>query len=263
MSGKIRYKQGDCFNYWTLIKYVKEERKWEAECICGKVKLVWINHLVTGKSISCSCMTKHTHSMTNTPVYRSWASAKSRCITPTNDRYSSYGGRGITMCDRWLNSFENFLEDMGERPESMSLDRIDVDGNYETSNCRWATAKEQSNNTRSQKERGGSLQELADKSSLSVSTIQTRLSRGWSLEKTLETPMCQGKKGQTYGQITTLSMRNSSGVRGVHQKKRDGRWCVQLKVAGKIRHYGTFTTLEEAEVVVTKAREDIKKEFNL
>lgn len=263
MGREIQYKQGDIFNYWKLIRYVKEERKWEAECACGKVKLVWINHLVTGKSISCSCIGRSTHNMSLTPIYKIWNGAKGRCTNPNNDRYSSYGGRGITMCDRWLNSFENFLADMGERPEEMSLDRIDVDGNYEPSNCRWATAKEQSNNLRVQKERGGSLQELADKSGLPATTIQTRLSRGWSLEKALTTPMCQGKKEQTYGQSTKLSISNSSGVRGVHQKKRDGRWCVQLRVEGKVRNYGTFGTFEEAELAVNKAREDIKKEFNL
>lgn len=75
--------------------------------------------------------------------------------------------------------------------------------------------------------------------------------------------MCQGKKEQTYGQTTKVSSKNSSGVRGVHQKKRDGRWCVQLRVEGKVRHYGTFGTFEEAVVAVNNARESIKREFNL
>ena len=78
--------------------------------------------------------------------YRSWASMKSRCFSKTNRRYRDYGGRGITVCDRWKNSFEAFYLDMGPRPPGVSLDRIDVNGNYEPGNCRWATMIEQNNN---------------------------------------------------------------------------------------------------------------------
>lgn len=84
-----------------------------------------------------------------TPTYKSWENMKARCYKPSYIRSQEYKGRGITVCERWLHSFDNFLEDMGERPsKEYSLDRINNDGNYEPSNCRWATAKEQSANQR-------------------------------------------------------------------------------------------------------------------
>src|SRR5206468_1663320 len=82
------------------------------------------------------------------PTYRSWYAMKARCTNSNHTSYHHYGGRGITVCERWLNSFEAFLTDMGDRPEGTSLDRIDVNGNYEPSNCKWSTPSEQANNKR-------------------------------------------------------------------------------------------------------------------
>ena len=94
----------------------------------------------------------HTVGSRKTPEYSSWHGIKARCYKPHNSRYSSYGGRGITMCDRWINSFENFLEDMGSKPTPKhSIDRIDVNGNYEPSNCRWATMEQQMLNKQNSK----------------------------------------------------------------------------------------------------------------
>jgi len=189
-----RYTAGQVFNYWTLLEYNSKEKKWLARCICSKEKLVYIDHLTSGKSKSCSCQTKGTHKMTGSREYRSWSAAKNRCESPNNDRYNSYGGRGIKMSTEWSKSFEIFLADMGIRPPNTSLDRIDVNGDYCKENCRWATPKEQSNNTRTSSERGGSIRELAEANGLPYGMLQTRLKRGWDLQKALNTGNVQGQR---------------------------------------------------------------------
>ncbi|WP_138110666.1 hypothetical protein [Burkholderia gladioli] len=123
-------------------------------CDCGNEKEMSVSNVVLGKSKSCGCLAvkttgdrARTHGMTGTPEYRTWKSMWARCTNPTLDRYPRYGGRGITVCDRW-ESFEKFYEDMGPRPSlNHSIERDDVDGNYEPGNCRWATKREQSWNT--------------------------------------------------------------------------------------------------------------------
>lgn len=115
------------------------------------------------------------------PTYKAWHSMKQRCLNPSHSAFDHYGGRGITVCERWL-EFNLFLRDMGERPVGMSIDRINPDGNYEPANCRWATAKEQCNNWRRQHQfvvnYGGvdySLQELAEKFGIDRYTLRRRV----------------------------------------------------------------------------------------
>lgn len=127
---------------------------WLCICICGRKTKVRSGDLISGSIFGCGCMKrnnslKHGHSInfTESPTYRSWHAMISRCTNPKKDNYKDYGGRGIVVCKKWL-KFENFLKDMGERPIGKTLDRIDNDGNYCKSNCKWSTPKEQANNRR-------------------------------------------------------------------------------------------------------------------
>lgn len=149
------------YNHWTIVSLAEEHKYYGmvwAVCDCGKKKIVSYDNVVRGLSKSCCYYglmenwgVKHGCSRKGgqTPEYRSWQSMKNRCYDKTRVSYKYYGGRGITVCDRWINSFDSFLKDMGNRPNGTSLDRINVNGNYEPSNCRWATNKEQMCNTRS------------------------------------------------------------------------------------------------------------------
>lgn len=143
---------GRKFNRWTVLEWRPGvQAKWLCQCDCGTVKEVQKQNVVYGKSQSCGCLqreTEHnghrTHGMSKSNTYTIWAGMMSRCRDMDNP---NYGGRGIEVCERW-HSFENFLADMGERPEGLSLDRIDTNGNYEPANCRWVGARAQAQNTR-------------------------------------------------------------------------------------------------------------------
>ena len=153
------YLIGKVFGRLTIISeyiYDGKVRKWVCICECGKQKITQEGALRSGKTKSCGCfkvdenrnrLTKIGRSINkkHTGEYNSYHAMIQRCTNINNDRYINYGGRGISVCNRWLESFENFLEDMGEKPSSKhSIDRFpNINGNYEPSNCRWGTLEQQ------------------------------------------------------------------------------------------------------------------------
>jgi hypothetical protein len=197
---------GKKYNRWTVLKYEGtnhlKKSQFLCRCDCGKEKIVALGNLKTGQSKSCGCLNDENrkgntwskkHGMSFSREYRSWESMLARCECITNREYPDWGGRGIRVCERW-HDFNNFYADMGARPKGTTLDRIDNNGDYEPSNCRWATAKMQSNNRRSNtlityNGRTQTLQQWADETGICSGTISQRIrKRGWSIEKALTTP---------------------------------------------------------------------------
>jgi len=168
--------------------------RWDCKCDCGNILNVRLNALRTGGVKSCGCLMVGNikHGMKHTKEYETWSRIKARCYNTNNPDYFLYGGRGITVCSQWLESFENFYNDMGERPLNCnSIDRIDNNGNYEPSNCRWSDIKTQARNKRNNRtyELNGLKMCMADWAKhlgISFATLDERLKK-WSLEKSLTT----------------------------------------------------------------------------
>lgn len=126
---------------------------WIFLCSCGMEKEILVQNVKSGKTKSCGCLlkennTRETHGLSKSNTYSSWVDMKTRCYNNKNKSYPMYGGRGIIVCDRWLDSFDNFLDDLGLKPDGCSLDRIDVNSNYTPENCRWTTHQIQAHNRR-------------------------------------------------------------------------------------------------------------------
>lgn len=170
---------------------------WNCICDCGVIKSVFGSNLKRGLTKSCGCIHREelvkrntTHNLSNESLYGTWHQMIERCYNTKNVNFHNYGGRGIVVCERWLNSVENFINDMGIRPEGYSLDRIEVNGNYEPNNCKWSSVKEQLNNKRDNRLinfNGETLNvtQWSEKLNINPKTIDSRLRRGKSLDRVL------------------------------------------------------------------------------
>lgn len=187
---------GDRFGRLTVVSVDHTDRATHrtwflCKCDCGNLKTIVSYSLTQGNTQSCGCLQKEkaskaklTHGKTSTKEYRAYRHMKYRCLDTKDKDYHNYGGRGITICERWLESFENFYEDMGDAPSPVhQIDRIDVNGNYEPENCRWATLKQQQNNKRTNKHiiyqgETKTVSEWADYFGISSRIIHQRISYG-------------------------------------------------------------------------------------
>lgn len=205
--GKIIDLTGRRFARWTVMGFSHQVGKmlyWHCVCDCGTNRAVFGGDLKRGGSLSCGCFMREaaakrskTHGMMRHPAYRSWVYMKMRCENPRTDGYRLYGGRGIKVCKRW-SSFERFWADMGSTwREGLTLERINVNGDYKPSNCRWATWKEQAGNRRTERlidtpEGKMSVTKAAELFGLTRSTIFACISYGWPEHRLLMPPQRRG-----------------------------------------------------------------------
>lgn len=201
---------GELFGRWTVLADAPDNKQGNRVvtclCICGKQKDVYLGSLRSGISTSCGCKSaemssarRKTHGLSGTTTHNIWVSMKARCENEQNHAYANYGGRGITVCDSWM-SFENFVADMGECPDGMSIDRENNDKGYSKANCRWATAKDQANNKRNNRVfavEGADLtiSQIAEKYKVDYWMLRARLViLGWSVSRAITEPSRQLKK---------------------------------------------------------------------
>lgn len=207
---ELKNETGKKYGRWTVLERGKNAGSaatWLCKCDCGNQAVVRGAHLRSGNTRSCGCLHREivaksarTHGQRGLPEYGSWDHMIQRCTNPNNNKFADYGGRGIKVCQIWRDSFEAFYQDLGPRPSpGYSLDRIDNNGNYEPGNCRWATQRQQCHNTRSNRNfmHNGEtlcLAAWARKVGINYNTLRSRLRCGWSVNKTLITPV-KGRAG--------------------------------------------------------------------
>lgn len=202
---------GQTFGRLTVRERVGTRNKkamWQCVCDCGGTTVTSTGNLRSGMAQSCGCLARERasnyhwrHGGCDSREYQTWSSVKQRCLNSLYAGYANYGGRGISVCERWLNSFEAFCEDMGPSPSGEhSIDRIDNDGNYEPGNCRWATKGEQMRNTRKNRlltfcGKTQCLSAWAEEMGTTAQVLANRLNRsGWSVEEAISTPVATARK---------------------------------------------------------------------
>ena len=204
VNGKIKNIVGMKYGNLTVLNITHKNKNgaycWNCVCDCGTKLNVSGLALRSGNTKSCGCLQKEIvrnigiknrkYFEDNKSEYNSWSGMKTRCLNKNNHAYKDYGGRGVMVCNEWL-EFENFYKDMGKRPKGLTLDRIDNDGNYCKENCRWATQKEQTRNTRRNRyikfeDRNFSISQWAETLRIKPSTLWMRLYKyDWSIKRAL------------------------------------------------------------------------------
>lgn len=201
MPAKIIIPTGTRFGKLTIIEFAesrKQQSYFRCACDCGNELITSAARLKDGRTRSCGCLRREVphpikHGLAGTRIWRHWQGMRRRCFSVNTSDYPNYGGRGITACPRW-NDFKNFLADMGYPPtDGHTLDRVDVNGNYEPSNCRWATRVEQARNKRNTKRffhDGQNLTsaEWGEKRGFSPSLVLNRVRDGWSIADAINRP---------------------------------------------------------------------------
>lgn len=186
---------GQKFGRLTVVEWCGNSR-WLCRCECGGEARCLTNNLKKGNSRSCGCAIREAHfkhGMTNAPMYKVWIAMRRRCENPDHADYHNYGGRGISVCERWQD-FSNFLADMGSRPRGFDIDRRDNNGPYSPGNCRWVTRQRNLNNRRGNNRvefRGvtKTVAEWAADVGMHEETLRRRILNGWSAERALTTPV--------------------------------------------------------------------------
>lgn len=197
---------GQKFGRLTVIKRFNNKNnrhtQWICKCECGNECIVNADNLKKGHTQSCGCLSREQavitntiHGLSKTKIHKVWDTMIQRTTNPNNSSYKKYGGRGIRVCEEWRNNFKTFYDwaiSNGYK-EGLSIDRIDVNGNYEPSNCRWANQKEQARNRRNNRlitynNETHCIAEWAEITKLSISRIAGRLQRGWEIERIFTTP---------------------------------------------------------------------------
>lgn len=212
--GIVKDISGKRFGRLTAIEISHKANRrmiWECKCDCGNTVYAPTCNLSSGNTQSCGCLNKElvaarstSHGMSYTREYKTWLGMKKRCFYKNSTNYADYGGRGITVCKRWM-SFENFHADMGDKPKGMTLDRVDTDGDYEPSNCRWATLEEQGNNQRGTKRfafngKNLTISEWGREVGINKHTLRYRLKHlMWDIERAVTTVPIKRKHPAKFG----------------------------------------------------------------
>ena len=205
--GKIKDITNQRFGKFIALKYKYckkgEGAMWECICDCGKTAIVSGHNLRLGRIKSCGCLKHETaphtiHNLSNTKIYNAYCAMIQRCYNENNKNYKDYGGRGIKICDEWLQDFMNFYN-WAINNGKLTIDRVDNNRGYEPNNCRWVTMKVQSMNRRNNlkfkyKGKERTVKELANIAGITEKQFRHRLERGWSIFRIINTPINASKR---------------------------------------------------------------------